>query len=307
MTKHKLTAFGALIVSAILLVGCFKTGNQKEDLLKAGVKDFLEIEEGIYHGFDFPEPDNNKQISNVSMNGNLVAGGTAFVTLTVPSDMARVIVGIKDQFGYCEAAPVRNNDGTCSVVLVVKQDISLEEFTLQFAYIDMSGEVSQIYTVDVSLIQVGTGKLQVSVSFDNAKDIDLHLIEPNGAHIYYGHSSSSNGGQLDLDSNAGCSIDNINNENIYYEDDATVEAGTYKAYVVMYENCDESVATNYVLTVRYNGRVLNTVTGTFPVGAPSTGSSLSNLEPTCTFVIGGKGMQGTGKTYLPKVLSPEKL
>lgn len=307
MTNHKFTAFGALIVSAILLVGCFKTNNQKEDLQKAGVKDFIEIEEGIYHGFDFPEPDNNKQISNVSMNGNLVAGGTAFITLTVPSDMARVIVGIKDQFGYCEAAPVRNNDGTCSVVLVVKQDITVEEFTLQFAYIDMSGEVSQIYTVDVTMIQVGTGKLQVSVSFDNAKDIDLHLIEPNGEHIYYGNSTSSNGGQLDLDSNAGCSIDNINNENIYYEDDATVEAGTYKAYVVMYSNCDASVATNYVLTVRYNGRVLNTVTGTFPEGAPSTGSILTNLEPTCTFVINGKGMQGTGKTYMPKVLSPEKM
>lgn len=307
MTKHKLSAFGALIVSAILLVGCFKTDNQKEDLLKAGVKDFFEIEEGIYHGFDFPEPDNSKTISNVSMNGNLVAGGTAYITLTVPSDMARVIVGIKDQFGYCEAAPVRNTDGSCSVVLVVKQDIALETFTMQFAYVDFSGEVSQIYYVDVSMIQVGTGKLQVSVSFDNAKDIDLHLIEPNGSHIYYGQSTSSNGGQLDLDSNASCNIDNINNENIYYENEATVEAGTYKAYVVMYSNCDESVATNYVLTVRYNGRVLNTVTGTFPVGAPSTESSLTDLEPTCTFVISGKGMQGMGKAYVPKVLSPEKL
>lgn len=307
MTKHKLTAFGALIVSAILLVSCFKTGSQKEDLQKAGVKDFFEIESGVYHGFDFPNPDNNKRISNVTMNGNLVAGGTAYITLTVPSDMARVIVGIDGQFGYCEAAPVRNTDGTCSVVLIVKQDISLETFMLQLAYVDTAGEVSQIYTVDVSIIQVGTGKLQVSVSFDNAKDIDLHLIEPNGEHIYYGNSSSSNGGQLDLDSNASCNIDNINNENIYYENEATVEAGTYTAYVVMYENCDESVATNYVLTVRYNGRVLNTVTGTFPVGAPSTGSSLTDIEPTCTFVIGGKGMQGTGKTYAPKVLSPEKL
>ena len=63
--------------------------------------------------------------------------------------------------------------------------------------------------------------LQKEGFLEDEKDVDLHLIEPNGGHIYYGNRRSSNGGFLDIDSNPDCSIDGVNNENIYYQEGKT--------------------------------------------------------------------------------------
>src|SRR5205807_5276015 len=80
--------------------------------------------------------------------------------------------------------------------------------------------------IGVSLTPVGLGDVQVSLAFDVANDLDLHLVEPDaisglagGFEIFYGATSdSSTGGDLDLDSNAGCGrIDGKNNENITFQ------------------------------------------------------------------------------------------
>jgi hypothetical protein len=168
--------------------------------------------------------------------------------------------------------------------------------------------VSEVVEKTVELIEVGTGKLQISLSFDTAKDVDLHVIEPNGEHVYYGHSTSENGGELDLDSNAGCSLDYVNNENITYGEEAYVEPGLYTVYVDLWENCDASVKTNYVVSVYYGGALIsaesgsNPVAGTFPIDAPSNYNNLSNLEPVMTFLIPDHGQAKT-KKFAPKPLT----
>ena len=53
---------------------------------------------------------------------------------------------------------------------------------------------------------VGTGDVQVSVSWDVSNDIDLHVVDPNGFEIYWDDDTSPEGGTLDLDSNAGCAV-----------------------------------------------------------------------------------------------------
>ena len=65
---------------------------------------------------------------------------------------------------------------------------------------------------------VGSGPIQVSLSWVGQVDVDLHVTPPAGGDIYWGDRSDSTGGTLDLDSNAGCSIDNVNNENIVWAD-----------------------------------------------------------------------------------------
>ena len=62
---------------------------------------------------------------------------------------------------------------------------------------------------------VGTsGDVQISVSWDAPSDVDLHVVEPSGEELYYGHSTSATGGQLDVDSNPDCAIDGRQIENI---------------------------------------------------------------------------------------------
>jgi hypothetical protein len=61
-------------------------------------------------------------------------------------------------------------------------------------------------------------------------------------------------GSLDLDSNAGCSADNIDIENIIYPSGSVAPSGTYEVYVDHYANCDFSLsAVPFEVEARFNG------------------------------------------------------
>ena len=63
-------------------------------------------------------------------------------------------------------------------------------------------------------------------------------------------------GFLDLDSNAGCDIDKINNENITYP--SKVKDGVYTVKVDLFEKCNTSTAgAKYVVTLNYDGKFVN--------------------------------------------------
>lgn len=301
-----------MIVATMLFVAC---GKDKV----ATIQKFFSIENATLVEDDMPEATSDQTIE-VSMNQNVIPGGSSYVTLTTDNAAKKILVGLKDQVGYYEIVPQTNRDYDYSFVLMVDQDITLDEgqtsFTVQVAIVDESGNISQIWESPVNLKVVGTGALQVSLSFDNAKDVDLHLIEPEyndeygepvgfySRHIYYGNHWSANGGWLDLDSNPSCALDYVNNENITYNDStAWVAPGTYKVYVDLFENCDETVPTNYVVTVFYGGNLIASKSAVFPVGAPSTYNPISEEyvaenEPFLTFTIGNNGQKRV-KTFEP--------
>lgn len=306
--------FGAILVTATLLfVAC---GKDKEK--DATINKFFRVENATLVSEQMPDA-NSDDVISVTMNQNVIPGGSSYVSVKSDDAARKILIGMKGQTGYYELTP-STKDHWYSFVLLVEQNITLDEgqtfFTVQVAIEEEDGDISQIWETSVNLMTVGTGALQVSLSFDNAKDVDLHLIEPNytnaegddvsfyGRHIYYGHEIAPSGGELDLDSNPGCYIDNINNENITYsEDNAFVPAGTYKVYVDLYDNCDESIATNYVVTVFYGGNLIASRSGIFEVGAEGTYNPISEdyveeVDPFLTFTIGNNG-QKCEKTFAP--------
>jgi hypothetical protein len=157
----------------------------------------------------------------------------------------------------------------------------------------------------LQFVNAGTGALQVSLSFDNDKDVDLYVVEPNGNVIYYGNKGgnlvqdeetgeySLNFG-LDIDSNANCAIDGINNENIYYTTEF-IQSGKYAVWVNMFANCDPSIPTNWVITTTRQGALVpvtygqNPSSGVFPIGTPSNriGSSLDGALKVMEFTMSG--------------------
>jgi hypothetical protein len=99
-------------------------------------------------------------------------------------------------------------------------------------------------------------------------------VEPNGEEIYYSNPSSANGGALDTDSNAGCSIDGLKVEHITYASGSTIEAGLYTVRVDFWSDCSVTTATNYVVTAKLNGDVVAVASGTNPaVGSFAPGTS----------------------------------
>ena len=297
MKKLSLTLGCLVVMASLLFVAC---GKEKT----VTIKNFFEVSGATLVEDEMPEATADYDLY-VAMNNVVIPGGSSIVNIAAPVSPKKIMVGVKDEYGYYELVPEENEENEYSVILSINQKIDVtneegeaEPFTIIVAVLDVHGDISRISENQVTLHQVGTGMLQVSLTFDAPKDIDLHLFEPNGEHIYYGNSWSYNGGNLDLDSNAGCGIDNINNENITYNTDiednpAYVEPGVYTCYVDLWENCDESVPAKYFVSAIYNGVVIASYEGEYPVGAPSNYCNIDALEPVFTFVIPDNGQTKT--------------
>ncbi|MCX4239445.1 hypothetical protein [Paraliomyxa miuraensis] len=80
-----------------------------------------------------------------------------------------------------------------------------------------------------------TGDLCCRLSWSNFDDLDLHMHEPGGGHIYFGskHSNATNG-RLDVDMNAGRGTTREPVENIFYGDRRKMREGTYTLSVNQY-------------------------------------------------------------------------
>ena len=113
----------------------------------------------------------------------------------------------------------------------------------------------------MNVVRVGTGDVQVSLVWDKPSDIDLHVVDPDGEEIYYGNTASASGGRLDLDSNAGCSIDGVNNENITWASGRGLP-GTYTVRVDNWDSCGAEPI-EWAVTIHSGDQALQTFTGTF--------------------------------------------
>jgi Ca-activated chloride channel family protein len=61
-----------------------------------------------------------------------------------------------------------------------------------------------------------SGDVRVSLLWNNTNDLDLHVIDPAGEEIFYGHKRSRSQGELDVDMNAGGPLTNKPVENVYW-------------------------------------------------------------------------------------------
>ncbi len=98
------------------------------------------------------------------------------------------------------------------------------------------------------------GNIQVTAAWQNSSDIDLHVVDPMGEEVYYGHRTSASGGTLDHDANAACSVAPPTVENVFWAS-ASPPRGTYQARVVSYDQCGQP-NTPVTLSISVGGRIL---------------------------------------------------
>lgn len=77
-------------------------------------------------------------------------------------------------------------------------------------------------------VSVKIGDPQFTLIWDTDADLDLHVIEPGGAHIYWEYRDGKRGGELDVDD-----VDGQGPENIYWKKGAGPR-GDYKWWVHYY-------------------------------------------------------------------------
>lgn len=101
-----------------------------------------------------------------------------------------------------------------------------------------------------------SGDLCCRLAWFNHDDLDFHMKEPGGGHIFFGNRyiTSPNGGRLDVDMNAGCGTTREPVENIFYESKKTMMEGTYTLEVNNF-NKRESVDVGFEVEIDFLGTV----------------------------------------------------
>ncbi len=101
---------------------------------------------------------------------------------------------------------------------------------------------------------LGTGDVQVTLSWDNQSDMDLAVTEPNGERVHHGLLLSTTGGRLDVDSNYPCGTNPLGIENVVWATDAP--EGSYTVEVGVFDLCGAAGNPNWSLTVRVGGQIV---------------------------------------------------
>jgi hypothetical protein len=155
------------------------------------------------------------------------------------------------------------------LVLSLNDDLPDDAFEIVSA-LGNDNAVGSFATTPVSATDLADADIAVTVRWTGASDVDLRVTDPNGEEVYYANESTPEGGRLDLDSNAGCSIDNVNQETISWPKDAAPD-GTYTVVVDYYDDCGQASAP-WSLTLDVQGEAAQTFSGTFtgPSGSQST-------------------------------------
>lgn len=263
---------GALLTFASLaLAGCGSDGGSEPDSnLANDIVSQISLLPGVtgsvtFHEEAAPAGNAGGPAANVTVLGSAIPGGSAQVQVTAPNAFQRIIVALADVDGYYE---INLNSAVTSATLALALSENVDDDALftRFAVGTSGGSLGAFDEATVAVQSVGTGDVQVSVSWNSNADVDLHVIDPSGEEIYYGNDIGENG-ELDLDSNAACDLDNVRNENITFA--APAPRGTYQFYVDLWSACS-TTSTNWVVTVRRKGQATQTFTGSFGSTETST-------------------------------------
>jgi len=101
---------------------------------------------------------------------------------------------------------------------------------------------------------LGVGDVKVTLRWYTKDDLDLHVIDPELHEIYYSDKISPSGGQLDRDSNAGCSEPTSTPvENIFWPE-GEAPPGEYVIKVKYYSDCVSSGPVPFEITVTVDGQ-----------------------------------------------------
>lgn len=303
----RFTAILSVVALSVSLVSCLDSSDETiilEDnnntTLGELSKDYFTIENATYRSGSFPNSTTTETIDNIDMSSQVMNGAMNYVSVKTRHTIEEFYAGIKGVSGYYEYKPTDVNTSggynTYVIPIMISETYKGNSTIILSEKLD-NGNVTTPVEKGINYIETQTGDIEVKLAFSNNKDIDLHLYTPSGEHIYYGNRGGTytdeQGKQisygLDIDSNAGCSIDGINKENIYIPNEL-VENGTYTVVVDMYSNCNPSIATNWSIIVRYKGTIITPITGVNPSsGVYATYASDGDMTNVMKFKITDAG------------------
>jgi hypothetical protein len=182
------------------------------------------------------------------------------------------VVGANSYFTIPNATAT-GESGQIQIPITIPANVIAGTFSLSSCVFDTNGEVSNVLTTTFNNLALGTGALQVSLSWNTETDMDLYVTDPSGEVIYYGDEYAESGGQLDRDD-----TDGYGPENIFWDDNAP--NGTYIVEVHDYDG--SSLLQNWVVTVT-SGSSSRTFSGTLQNGQRKTVTTFTKNGTSLSF------------------------
>jgi hypothetical protein len=223
------------------------------------------------------------QIARLTGPPAVTNGGVAVLHVELSAPVAAPIfaVQLEGDDGYYTVAGVDpDNDGIYDISVKVPSDTAKTSMQVGVALLDAMGHAGAYRELTIELVASGIGDVKVTLSFDRLHDLDLHVIEPSGAEIFYQTPSSPTGGRLDLDSGADCQPGASNGENVFWPPGGA-PAGTYRVSVQNYQQCSPG---EIAFTVRIaHDDVVRTYDGSFPDGSAGEAPTSATVLDIATF------------------------
>ena len=131
-----------------------------------------------------------------------------------------------------------STSGRLSIPVEIPTNVSAGQFCTIVCILDSRGEISNIIETCIDVLELGSGALQISLSWNNTADVDLWVTDPSGTRIYWDNTSSQTGGSLDRDD-----TDGYGPENIFWDN---APDGSYRVEVNHY---DGVAPVRYIVTI----------------------------------------------------------
>jgi hypothetical protein len=186
-------------------------------------------------------------------------------------------IGLRGDVGYWVVpAGVPNvatpNDPSFAATAAFSEGIILGSYTLVVRAVDQHGTFglpsTQILVAEPSPTNPPPmGQLVVSLTWDTESNLDLHVVDPGGAEIYWAQQSSmppfgavdgGSYGYVDYDSNASCVIDGLRREDAIWPN--APPPGTYTVRVDAASLCGQPNA-HWTVKVVLQGRQIAQASG----------------------------------------------
>lgn len=257
---RKALFLAAAVSSLLVLPGCDMFLLPEEEPEVASIIQSVDAIDGAMTvDFGSPPEDPGAPRAQASGNQSMIPGGGTGFTVTADEPFSEIFAWVHGRDGYYRLEFDSPRD-SAHVILTYGHDLPDSQYDFRFG-VGTGGGVGEVAARAMSVITVGTGDVQVSVSWDAPSDVDLYVVDPDGEEIFYGNRTSASGGELDLDSNAACQGEDARNENVTWPE-GEAPRGEYTVRVNYWSDCDES-ETNWVVTIRVEGEPTRTHTGTF--------------------------------------------
>jgi len=195
-----------------------------------------------YHSGDAPSGSSGPAISDAGDLSTPLLGQPYRYAIIGSTVFSKVYVWVDGASGYWELdLPVSVQ--SINLVLQLTSDAGAS-FDLETA-LGSSNGTGAAHGSTVTTTDLTNADVAITVKWTGASDVDLHVIDGLGQEIYYLNPQTDQGGVLDLDSNAGCDIDNVNQETISWPQ-GHAPSGPYTVKVDYFDDCG-------VTSTSYNG------------------------------------------------------